>query len=150
MSDEEGLNRRLRAVERSLTDGDHDVDALREAGATADRIEDIESRLGDVEDRVAELEATTQALRGYVGNVRSVNEDVEQRANAALGAVERLEDRLAGTAHPPFDDQRPPERRPATAGTQAEASTREDPDTGSQADETEADESLLERVRDAL
>ena len=90
MSDDEALQRRLRAVERSLTDGDHDVDSLRTAGDQADRIDELAARLDEAEDRIAELEASTQALRGYVGNVRSVNEDVEQRADAALAGVERL------------------------------------------------------------
>jgi len=73
MSDDEALQRRLRAVERSLTDGDHDVDSLRTAGDQADRIDELAARLDEAEDRIAELEASTQALRGYVGNVRSVN-----------------------------------------------------------------------------
>jgi len=94
MSDDEALQRRLRAVERSLTDGDHDVDSLRAAGDQANRIDELAARLDEAEDRIAELEASTQALRGYVGNVRSVNEDVEQRADAALAAVERLEARI--------------------------------------------------------
>jgi len=94
MSDDEALQRRLRAVERSLTDGDHDVDSLRTAGYQADRIDELAARLDEAEDRIAELEASTQALRGYVGNVRSVNEDVEQRADAALAGVERLEARF--------------------------------------------------------
>lgn len=101
MSDDEALQRRLRAVERSLTDSDHDVDSLRTAGEQADRVDELTARLDEAEDRIAELEASTQALRGYVGNVRSVNEDVEQRADAALAAVDRLEER--------FDDAAPPE-----------------------------------------
>jgi hypothetical protein len=47
-----------------------------------------------VEKRVAELEAATQALRGYVGNVRSVNERVEERADAALARAEELDGRV--------------------------------------------------------
>lgn len=96
MPDEETLDRRLRAVERSLTDGDHDLDALRDAATRIERVESLERWLADTEDRVTELEAATQALRGYVGSVRSVNEDVEQRADAALAAVERLEAQIDG------------------------------------------------------
>lgn len=100
MSDDEALQRRLRAVERSLTHGDHDVDSLRAAGDQANRIDELAARLDEAEDRIAELEASTQALRGYVGNVRSVNDDVEQRADAALAAVERLESRFDDGAGP--------------------------------------------------
>lgn len=58
---------------------------------TTDPSGSVESRLGALEDRVAELEATAQALRGYVGNVRSVNREVERRAEAALAKAESLE-----------------------------------------------------------
>ena len=53
--------------------------------------------------------SATQALRGYVGSIRAVNEDVEQRADAALATVERLESRLdEGTAsvHSASDEAR--------------------------------------------
>jgi len=52
-------------------------------------------RVDDLEDRLAELEAAVQALRGYAGSVRSVNEGVRERADAAAAAVEDIEDRLA-------------------------------------------------------
>jgi TolA-binding protein len=78
---------RLAAVERALTGGDHDLEALAEGAATADRVADLESEVEELTDRIAELEAATQALRGYVGNVRSVNEEVEQRADRALEAA---------------------------------------------------------------
>lgn len=94
MSDDDAVERRLRAVERALTDDDRAVADLAEAGELADRVDALESDLEDLRDRVAELESATQALRGYVGNVRSVNRDVEQRADAAVAAVDRLEDRL--------------------------------------------------------
>ena len=96
MPDEETLDRRLRAVERTLTDGE-DVESAPDSGALADRVETLEAELVDARDRITELEAATQALRGYVGNVRSVNEDVERRADAALAAVERVEARTNGT-----------------------------------------------------
>ncbi|WP_372480481.1 hypothetical protein ACAH01_05350 [Halomicrobium sp. HM KBTZ05] len=103
MPDRERLDRRLRAVERTLTGDDHDLDALQQRGDLARRVEELEEQLDSAQRRIDELEAATQALRGYVGNVRSVNEDVEQRADAAVAAVDRLEARLAdGT-----DDRRP-------------------------------------------
>ncbi len=107
MPDRDPLDERLRAVERALTDDDDaelDLAVLRDAAALAARVDDVEERLDDLDDRVAELEAATQALRGYVGNVRHVNRAVEERADAALARVERLESEL---------DDRPPVRRRA-------------------------------------
>lgn len=46
-------------------------------------------------DRVAELEAAVQALRGYAGSVRAVNDRVEERADAAVATAEDCRDRLA-------------------------------------------------------
>lgn len=88
------LERRLQAVERALTDGEDDVAGLADAATLTDRVEDHDERLATLEERVDDLDAATQAVRGYVGSVRSVNEDVERRADAALAAVERLEDDL--------------------------------------------------------
>jgi chromosome segregation ATPase len=79
---------RLAAVERALTDGEHDCSALAEGAVAADRVARLESDVAELTDRVAELEAATQALRGYVGNVRAVNNDVEQRADLALSKAE--------------------------------------------------------------
>lgn len=47
-----------------------------------------------LEDRVAELEAAVEALRGYAGSVRAVNDRVEERADAAVATVESLQDRV--------------------------------------------------------
>lgn len=85
---DETFEERLAAVERAVTEGDQDLAALAETANVTDRLEDAESDLETLSDRVAELEAATQALRGYVGNVRSVNRDVERRADAALSAVQ--------------------------------------------------------------
>jgi hypothetical protein len=78
------IESRLSAVERAVTGDDvRPADAAADARATAER-ERLESRLDDVEERVAELEAATQALRGYAGAVRAVNGEVERRADLAL------------------------------------------------------------------
>jgi len=106
MPDRERLDRRLGAVERAISGDDGDLDALASAGDLARRIEELESELEAAEDRISELEAATQALRGYVGSIRSVNEDVEQRADAAIAAVDRLEDRLDGDAKSGIGDHR--------------------------------------------
>jgi len=107
MPDRERLDRRLRAVERTLTGDDHDLDALQQRGDLARRVEELEEQLDSAQRRIDELEAATQALRGYVGNVRSVNEDVEQRADAAVAAVDRLESRLADDAADRRSDSAP-------------------------------------------
>lgn len=88
------LRERVEAVERALTDGDGDLTALAEGAAAAERIDALEADVADIREDVAELSAATQALRGYVGNVRSVNESVEERADAALAAVESLKERI--------------------------------------------------------
>ncbi len=88
------LSERVAAVERALTDGDGDLTALAEGAAAPERVAALEDDLAALQSDVADLEAATQAVRGYVGNVRSTNESVEQRADAALAAVESLEERI--------------------------------------------------------
>lgn len=58
---------------------------------TTQRLESVETTVTELRETVAELEAATQALRGYVGSVRAVNRTVERRAEAALAAVARLD-----------------------------------------------------------
>ncbi|MEF8777647.1 MAG: hypothetical protein V5A36_01915 [Natronomonas sp.] len=74
--DHDSVERRLDAVERALTEN--------EPLERADRLDDLETR-------IAELEAAVQALRGYVGSVRAVNEDIEQRADHALRKAQAVE-----------------------------------------------------------
>jgi hypothetical protein len=94
MSDVETLAERVRTVERAVTEGDHTFPAVDDVAELTERLDALEQRVQELDDRTAELEGATQALRGYVGNVRSVNERVEQRADTALAATERLERRL--------------------------------------------------------
>jgi uncharacterized coiled-coil protein SlyX len=89
------LEARIEALERAVTEGDHDLSELAAEGETRDRLATVETELGDLTERVAELEAATQALRGYVGNVRAVNRDIEQRADIALAKAESLESAFA-------------------------------------------------------
>jgi protein subunit release factor A len=79
-ADRESLERRLDAVERALS---------------ADEAVDRTDELAELEARIAELEAAVEALRGYVGSVRSVNEDVERRADRALRKAEAIEQTVA-------------------------------------------------------
>jgi chromosome segregation ATPase len=94
MTDIETLAERLRTVERTVTDGATEFPEVTELGELEERVDSLEQRVDDIDERTAELEAATQALRGYVGNVRAVNDEVEQRADAALAATDRLEGRL--------------------------------------------------------
>jgi len=89
------LEERLRAVERALTGTDDAVaDLGDEASASAERKE-LSTRLDDLEERVEELEAATQAVRGYVGSIRSVNQAVERRADLALAKASGSDDTVA-------------------------------------------------------
>jgi len=101
---DESIEKRLAAVERALTDGDHDLTALSEAGDVAARVDRLEAAVEEYDDRIAELEAGTQALRGYVGSVRAVNEDVRQRADRALELAESSPDTGSGRADSAEED----------------------------------------------
>lgn len=90
MTDIETLDERLRAVERALTDGDRDFDELADSAELTARADELDRRVATLESRVDDLDAAVQAVRGYVGNVRAVNREVEQRADAALAATESL------------------------------------------------------------
>ncbi|WP_435069523.1 DUF7310 family coiled-coil domain-containing protein [Haloplanus sp. C73] len=87
------LTERVAALERAVTDG-HADDGLPDTARMATRLDDAESAVAELDDRVAELEATVQALRGFAGGVRAVDEAVERRANDAVARVERLETEL--------------------------------------------------------
>jgi polyhydroxyalkanoate synthesis regulator phasin len=89
------LRDRVAAIERAISDGEGDLSALAEGAATAERVDALQAELESLADEVDELAAATQALRGYVGSVRSVNQSVEERADAAMAAVDALEERLA-------------------------------------------------------
>ncbi|WP_323674839.1 hypothetical protein [Halorubellus sp. PRR65] len=54
-----------------------------------------EADVAALADRVAELEAAVQALRGYAGSVRAVNDRVEERADAAVATAEDCRERVA-------------------------------------------------------
>lgn len=129
----EDLRDRLAAVERTVTDGEGDLQALADGAATAERVDDLAADVAALRDDVDELSAATQALRGYVGNVRSVNESVEDRADAAVAAVESFQARLeelerTGATDPSADrtadDARGVDRDPATrTGTRSRPRT---------------------------
>ncbi|ESP87760.1 DUF7310 family coiled-coil domain-containing protein [Candidatus Halobonum tyrrellensis] len=86
------LAERLAAVERAVGDGAAAPADPDDAADVEARLAEVESTLAALDDRVSELEAATQALRGYVGGVRAVNRDVERRADLALARTEELVD----------------------------------------------------------
>jgi len=88
----EAVDARLRAVERAVAGTDGPItDIADSAAATAER-ERLAERLDAVEERVAELEAATQAVRGYAGAIRAVNREVERRADLALARATAARD----------------------------------------------------------
>ncbi|WP_336361093.1 DUF7310 family coiled-coil domain-containing protein [Haladaptatus sp. ZSTT2] len=91
MTEIDALEERLSAVERTLTDTDQLVSDLEHVAALTQRIDAVTDR----------LDAAVQAVRGYVGQQKAVNDDVEQRADAALAAVDRLERTLDSTQPEP-------------------------------------------------
>jgi hypothetical protein len=97
MDEERPLHERVAALERAVTDG-HADDGLPDAGRMATRVDDIETTVEELDDRMAELDAAVQALRGFAGGVRAVDEEIERRANAAISRVDRLEAELESVA----------------------------------------------------
>lgn len=116
MTSRHTLEERLAAVERAVTDEDVPLASVDDAAELTARIEAVESRLGTLEARIDEVDAAVTAVRGYVGEVRHVNEDVERTANAAVAAVDRLEP-VSGT-QPPIATERPAESRVTAAETE--------------------------------
>lgn len=89
MTDE--LRTRLKAVERAVTDDEADLTALADAATVDERLTAVEGRLDEVETRLADLDATTQAIRGYLSGVDGVAADVERQAALALAKAEAVE-----------------------------------------------------------
>ena len=85
----EDLRNRIVAVERACTgEADAVLTDLADAAEATAELQRASTRLDELEARVAELESATQALRGYVGSIRAVNERVERRADRALAATQ--------------------------------------------------------------
>jgi chromosome segregation ATPase len=168
MTDVETLAERVSTVERAVTDGECEFPEATELSDVEGRLAAVEDRLDELGERVDELDAATQAVRGYVGNVRSVNEDVEQRADTALAATERLERRLDeiaagrrsdGPQHSSGADERRSDHGPRRADDPIERHTGHEPrgdgfgqaesDTDDETDTT-PDAGVVERIRSLL
>jgi ABC-type transporter Mla subunit MlaD len=125
---ERDLDARLDAVERALTDENADLSDLRETTAALDDLDALESRVTEIETRLDELEAGLEAVRGYAGNVRAVNREVERRASAALAKAETLENAVEQppnstetTSADATSDRRPRGDCPPRRGTESNA-----------------------------
>lgn len=142
MSEDAGaLAERVAALERTVSDDETPTGTASAGGdgALADRVAALESDLAD-------LEAAVQALRGYVGEVRRADREIERTAEAALAAAtddtegplcaptgDPLPDAPAGRTDRDADPASPPEDSGERTGSR-EAS---EPPTG-----------LLARLRD--
>jgi chromosome segregation ATPase len=174
----ETLSDRLDAVERALTDGETDLTSVRERAALSAEVERLDARLDELEAQLEELDAAVEAVRGYAGNVRAVNRDVERRASAALAKAEALEAALdvpedesgetrsqrfdadrdgelsRGSAPRRADEHRDSEPRTPTVSAGSTAPTSADiADDGRSGGDGAGDsgtEQFIERVRDAL
>lgn len=162
------LRSRIAAVERACTgDTDADLTELADAAEATAELRRASTRLDDLEARVAELESATQALRGYVGSIRAVNERVEGRADRALAATRETEGRDGPTRADPerggptqadrpgrepqtADREVPPEPNHSRAGSECcGTATQTDPIDRAD-DPTDDDSPLVDRLRDAL
>ncbi|WP_435116824.1 DUF7310 family coiled-coil domain-containing protein [Halolamina sp. C58] len=135
------LERRLAAVERAVDGEQRDPESSDTGDGAA-----LESRIETLESRVDELDAAVQSIRGFLGGVSAVNESVEQRADAAVAAVERLERRL--------DENDDPDDAPDTRGDETDPAgipptVSDESDTGAESDTDGPTESgLRERLRE--
>jgi len=148
---------RLAAVERALTEADADLPTLADDAELTRRVDELERELDALDERIEELDAALQAVRGYVGSVRSVNEDVEARANAAVAGVESLEERveaLEAGGEGETAAERSAWTEPSAGQTGSETERTDGAAVNSAApgsDASDADDAgVVERLRDAL
>ncbi|MFC6951701.1 DUF7310 family coiled-coil domain-containing protein [Halorubellus litoreus] len=87
---------RLAAVDDALVDESSEDAGANGSGSGGGRDgAPSDAEVAALADRVAELEAAVQALRGYAGSVRAVNDRVEERADAAVATAEDCRERVA-------------------------------------------------------
>jgi len=90
----EQLEQRVAAIENTVTDGDVEFEEVSDITELVKEVQNMSERLETLERRLVEIEGATQSLEGYLGNVRSVNQETEDRADAAIAAVDRLEQKI--------------------------------------------------------
>lgn len=155
------LRPRLEAVERAVADGETDLSTIGDAATLDARLTAVEERLATLETQLSELDATTQAMRGYLSGVDGVTDDVERQATLALAKAERIEQAVFEA-----DDGLSVERLPAPSGEShsarspsEEASSNDAFPSDPPTDDTTPSEhdtqhtqspSLVTRLRDAL
>lgn len=149
---EDGLEARVAALERALTDGrEGNVDDLPSGADLEQDVDGLRQRVEELERRIDELDASLQAVRGYVGEVRRVNSEIERRADAALAAVERIEEQ-GSDDHGAVGRGDSPEPEPADIADRHDAEPADRDGVGAwppAEDEADPDD-VLSRVRDAL
>jgi hypothetical protein len=105
-------------------------------------------------------DATTQALRGYLGGVDGVTADVERRADLALAKAEAVEAAVfdgedgpladAGETGPPTDDDRSGPTDGGDGSTLTDGSEAATESRAVGASDTETTRSPVDRLRDVL
>jgi len=82
--DEDTLDARLAAVERTLTDSETAPASLADEATLQRRLTDIESKIDALETRLADAEGELTAVRAHVGDARRVDAETERIAERAL------------------------------------------------------------------
>lgn len=117
------------------------------AHATASETSSQSDHLETVENRLGELEAAVKALETYVGQIERTDDELERQANAAIAAVDQLEDRVENleqtTATATTTSQQP------DTGSEPNAPTQSSSETATEIDE-ESTAGLLEKLRTEL
>lgn len=144
------LEARLAAVERAVTGSDAPISTSDDA-ATGEDVAALCETVDDLTDRVAELEAELQAVRGYVGGVRAVDESIERRADLALATARRAADADADAAEDALEVERLAADPPVDdAGPETAVRTPPAADGDAPGYENDDRPSLAARLRDVL
>lgn len=128
--DPAALAERIAAVERALAEngGGRTRESGPEDASLADRVDEATARLDDLGERVDELDAAVQALRGYAGGFRAVNEAVERRADLTLATARGASRAEAADDEGPAPEGGTPDRESAGSAGDADAVERAPPD----------------------
>jgi hypothetical protein len=89
--DEDTLDARLAAVERTLTDSETAPASLADEATLQRRLTAVESELDALETRLADAEGELTAVRAHVGDARRVDAETERIAERALALARETE-----------------------------------------------------------